>query len=173
MRLRKIWVISDTHFGHENIIRYCNRPFKNRHEMDAAIVSNWNEAVQDHDIVYHLGDVYFPGGNEPDYFWKLLKSLKGRKRLVLGNHDDLPNKALYAHFQKIVAWRHFGGEYNCILTHMPLHIESSVFPDEGKPFNVHGHIHNNKSPTNKHINVSVEQTNYYPVDLEELMSKHK
>ena len=80
---RNIWVISDTHFGHANILSYSDRPFSNVTEMDEYMVTAWNETVKDGDIVYHLGDVYFSSVGAQN-----LPKLKGRKRLVLGNHDD-------------------------------------------------------------------------------------
>ena len=55
----KYFVISDTHFGHENIIQYCNRPFKNVEEMDSALIKNWNETVSNKDVVIRLGDFAF------------------------------------------------------------------------------------------------------------------
>ena len=54
----KIYIISDTHFNHENIIKYCNRPFKDINEMNDAIIDNWNRIVKKDEIVYHLGDFF-------------------------------------------------------------------------------------------------------------------
>lgn len=138
---REIWVISDTHFGHENIIQYCRRPFANAEIMDENLVENWNSVVKENDIVYHLGDVYF-GVNGRD----ALPKLKGRKRLVLGNHDEGKDTILLKYFQKIMVWRMFP-EFGLLLTHVPVH-ESSLLrgptgnensPDKLK--NIHGHIH--------------------------------
>ena len=163
MTSRNIYVISDTHFGHGNIITYCNRPFSNPKEMDEFMIDNWNNTVNDNDIVYHLGDVYFGEGAK-----SLLPKLKGRKRLILGNHDDGKSKALQDNFQKITIWRMFP-EFGLLLTHVPVH-ESTLGenPKRPKMVNVHGHIHDKAAPSEKHINVSVEQINYTPINIEEL-----
>ena len=52
----QVWFTSDTHFGHENIIRYCGRPFRNAEEMNAELIRRWRETVPDDGIVFHLGD---------------------------------------------------------------------------------------------------------------------
>lgn len=169
---REIWVISDTHFGHRNIIEYCDRPFKDTMQMNMAIRDNWNSVVKDGDIVYHLGDVYM-GWNEPQTISSFLASLKGRKRLILGNHDDAKDKTLYDSFQKIIMWRMFP-DFGLLLTHVPVH-ESTLFrgatgneQDPPKLLNVHGHIHEKPAPSKDHRNVSVEQINYRPINIEEL-----
>jgi calcineurin-like phosphoesterase family protein len=169
-KIRDIWVVSDTHFGHDNIIKYCDRPFANATEMDEALIENWNSVVKDGDIVYHLGDVYFSEGH------KALPKLKGRKRLILGNHDDGKDQALQRHFQKIMVWRMFP-EFGLLLTHVPVH-ESALFRgptgnEENPPklLNVHGHIHEKPSPSADHRNVSVERTKYTPINIDELRVK--
>lgn len=52
----EVWFTSDTHFGHENIIRYCGRPFRNTEEMNAELIRRWRETVPEDGIVFHLGD---------------------------------------------------------------------------------------------------------------------
>lgn len=155
---RKIFVISDTHFNHGNIIKYCNRPFKSVDEMNDTMVKNWNSVVRDQDIVYHLGDVYM--GSKPEF----IRNLKGRKRLILGNHDNGKDQLLNNVFEKILMWRMFP-EYGLLLTHVPVH-ESSL--SIKCPRNVHGHIHDKKSPAKQYTCVCVEQTNYTPIDIEKL-----
>lgn len=163
MTSRNIYVISDTHFSHGNIIKYCNRPFSTIDEMNSTMIENWNKTVRDQDIVYHLGDVYFGEGAS-----SILPALKGRKRLILGNHDDGKSKVLQGAFQKISMWRMFP-EFGLLLTHVPVH-ESTLAenPKRPKMRNVHGHIHDKPSPSNQHYNVSVEQINYTPINIEEL-----
>jgi len=167
---RDIWVISDTHFNHSNIIEYCNRPFKSREHMDWEMVERWNSVVKPQDKVYHLGDVYI--GAPGEYISGLLSKLNGHKRLVLGNHDNGKDQILQRYFEKIDVWRMFP-EYGLLLTHVPVH-DSALYrgkTDHGEEktlLNVHGHIHNNPSPQGPYKCVCVEQINYTPVHIEEL-----
>ncbi len=166
-----IWVTSDTHFGHANIIRYCDRPFKDTDEMDQVMIDNWNSVVKPEDKIYHLGDVYM--GSQQNAA-TVLSKLNGKKRLVLGNHDDGRDKLLQAVFKKISVWRIFR-DYGLLLSHIPLH-ESNISGigkknngmQHAKLTNVHGHIHQNKSPEGPYRCVCVEQTNYTPVNIDEL-----
>lgn len=168
MKDRNIFVVSDTHFGHNNFLTFKDnsnnqiRPFASCEEMDDTMIQNWNKTVRDQDIVYHCGDVFFGQGHE--HLWKL----KGRLRLVVGNHDDLKDVRLHKRFEKIMMWRIFK-ELNCVLTHVPIH-ESNLYKVD---YNIHGHIHEKPSPTDRHINVCVEHHNYTPIALEELMEKRK
>lgn len=79
-----VFFTSDTHFGHTNIIRYCNRPFTSVEEMDDELVRRWNSVVARHDVVHHLGDFAF---SRPERVRSLVTRLNGRIRLVVGNHD--------------------------------------------------------------------------------------
>ena len=93
---------ADLHFGHASIIRYCRRPFASVDEMNAALVSNWNGAVRAADEVYIVGDMFFRCENVES----ILSKLKGRKHLVLGNHDsswigDLDLSAYFASVDRI------------------------------------------------------------------------
>lgn len=160
---RNIWVISDTHFGHENIIKYCDRPFKSVYQMNQTMIENWCRVVNPEDIVYHLGDVYM-GADGKDVH-EILRRLPGRKRLILGNHDDGKSAVIQNNFQKVVVWRMFR-EFGLLLSHVPVH-EGTLNPEKC-PRNVHGHIHNNVINDKRYVNVSVEQTNYTPVNIEDL-----
>lgn len=170
--MSEIWVISDTHFGHQNIIDYCNRPFKTAYLMNEVIRDNWNSVVKPQDKVYHLGDVYM-GWNQKESALQFLTSLNGKKRLILGNHDNGKDQTLQLAFQKIDVWRMWP-EFGLLMTHVPVH-ESALFRgktgNEEKPkqlLNIHGHIHENNSPSSNHRNVCVEHLNYRPINIEEL-----
>lgn len=60
----KVFFISDTHFYHGNIIRFCNRPFKSVEMMNETIISNWNNTVGQDGIVFHLGNFCLGGSVE-------------------------------------------------------------------------------------------------------------
>jgi calcineurin-like phosphoesterase family protein len=167
-----IFVISDTHFGHANILGFTDntgkrvRDFSDVTEMNECMIQRWNSVVTPSDKVYHLGDVFF--GSEKNAH-DVLSVLNGHKRLVVGNHDNLKNKVLHMHFEKISLWRMFP-DYGFLLTHVPVHpstLGESRFTGK-QMVNVHGHIHQNKSPEGPYKCVCVEQTNYYPIALEDL-----
>lgn len=169
---RKIWIISDTHFGHENIIQYCGRPFANADLMGECILDNWNSIVSDDDIIYHLGDVYL--GSTPS----LLFNLKGRKRLVLGNHDNGKDQVLSKVFEKVTSERKFP-EFKALLTHRPVHSSGLNQSEESKSgksrdwsyTNIHGHLHNNSSPEGDYVSACVEWHDYKPVEIEDLLTR--
>jgi len=170
--MAEIFVVSDTHFNHENILKSVGedkkpfRVFKDLDHMNETMIDNWNKVVSPQDKIYHLGDVYFGNQQKADL---ILSRLNGKKRLVVGNHDTIYGKGnvLQKHFQKIYMWRLFK-EFNMCLTHVPIH-ESSFRKVE---YNVHGHIHEKKSPTKQHICVCVEKTNYTPVNIEDVIKKY-
>jgi len=164
--MRNIWAIGCTHFNHANIIKYCDRPFDSTQEMDELMIDNWNSVVKDGDIVYHVGDVYFGVDGR-----KSLNRLKGRKRLLIGNHDNGKDEHLASNFQKVGLWRMFP-DFGLLLTHVPVHPSTlSENPNRGKMKNVHAHTHLNGEPdgdTENYKSVTVELNNYTPVNLEEL-----
>lgn len=156
------WFISDTHFFHDNIIKYCNRPFKDAQEMNEMLILNWNKVVKPKDKVYHLGDVACGYGGDDAKLGTLLRRLNGKKRLVVGNHDNLKSVALHKHFEKLEMWKGFEEGFTC--THVPYmlaHLRDGAY-------NVHGHVHNNSLNNPNYINVSVEVRNYTPVSMDEI-----
>lgn len=185
---KDIWVISDTHFNHANILKFTDNTgkiirgdkFSSTKEMDEFMVDRWNSVVKPGDKVYHLGDVMF---GDPEYFAKLWTKLNGSKRLIVGNHDHIKYLSSGGFFAKVQMWRMFP-EFGLLFTHVPIHPSNlRVFVAEGeytegdvgtvqKTFlNVHGHIHQNPSPEGPYRNMSVEAINYTPVNIEDLRIK--
>lgn len=82
-----VWFTSDLHFGHRNVLRFCDRPWDNEKEMDNGLIENWNNTVGDNDIVFILGDVFW--FNDSHSIKKVLSKLKGKNIYIIpGNHDD-------------------------------------------------------------------------------------
>jgi calcineurin-like phosphoesterase family protein len=166
--MRTIFVISDTHFGHENILGFKQadgsdvRTFNSVQDMDDHMVDNWNKVVGDSDIVYHLGDVYFGNGHS------VLPRLKGKKRLLVGNHDNPKSDHILKNFQKVMLWREFE-DFNCVMTHVPVH-ESALYK---RKYNLHGHVHTGSHrgliEDDRYINCCVEVNGYTPRAIEDIM----
>lgn len=152
--------ISDTHFGHKNIltfpvegkmdVRY--RPFGTVEEMNEALINNWNAIVSPNDIVYHLGDISFKKSLMED----ILPQLKGHKYLVLGNHDTHNFDFYKRFFNKIYALKEYD---NFVLTHIPIY-KYTISRWRG---NIHGHTHRIKIEDDFYYNVCVEQHDYKPI----------
>jgi calcineurin-like phosphoesterase family protein len=177
-----IWVTSDTHFSHANIIRFCSRPFTDVFDMDQKLIQAWNTWVKPEDHVYHLGDVTLIRGGkaQQDQLKGWVSQLNGHKRLILGNHDHFEAKAyLEAGFEKIRGTGRWLD--NCWLSHFPIH-ESSL---GGADACVHGHIHEQAPPkpvtlrigdkfkTIPYVNVCVERTAYRPLHWDEVKAQIK
>lgn len=80
--MQNIFVTADTHFDHANIIKYCDRPFANVHEMNEVLMNNWNAVVQSRDLVYIVGDFAWKARHR---YWAGM--LNGRKTFIRGSHD--------------------------------------------------------------------------------------
>lgn len=84
---QKIWFTSDLHFGHRNVIRFCDRPFIDEKDMGLKLIENWNEQVGENDIVFVLGDTFW--FNDSRSIKKVLDKLNGKTiYMIPGNHDD-------------------------------------------------------------------------------------
>ena len=170
---------SDHHFFHHKIIEMSERPFPYCNEspctkncvaeMNRFMIQQWNDNVEDDDIVYYLGDFSF---GDPSLWRPVLHKLRGQKILIRGNHDPTAKKCLEygwpaVHSQLVVTTV---SGHRVLLRHKPW-TEHSI--PLGVEFVIHGHIHNRPSPAGHiNINVSVERTNYKPVDINHLVDEH-
>ena len=176
------WWTSDHHFGHANIIKYCNRPFASADEMNKAMVDRWNDLVADGDEVWIVGDLVLGQltVNLSAHVWWL----KGRQILVPGNHDSCwqgHNKAK----RQITCYLDLGGISRIVDDPAPVviagqKVQISHFPyDPGEPdrpakfaqwrpkdvggWLLCGHTHNNWRQNGRQINVGVDAWNFAPV----------
>lgn len=133
---KSIFFISDTHFGHANMLNFLNydgtrtRPFNSIEEVDELMIQNWNEMVKKEDKIYHLGDVAFGQS-----FDKVMPRLNGIKVLIKGNHDRLQIGKYAKYFKDVRGTCHIDGNY--LLSHYPIHPDSKGRFVRG----LHGHIH--------------------------------
>lgn len=166
----KLWLISDTHFGHKNIIKFQQRP--ETHEE--IMLSEWVWRVREGDQILHLGDVFMGKQGNPKRWAAILSRMPGEKYLIKGNHDKATD-ALYelAGFTIIDPFVHFP----LLFSHKPATV-NSVFNSWMWETNIHGHIHGNVLgqnpadpeddciiPGKNYLNVSVEVTDFKPIAL--------
>jgi len=131
------YYISDLHIGHTNVIKYDGRPFKSLAQMSNEIIYRWNNTVSYNDNVYILGD----------FAWKdsvgieVLTQLKGRKFLILGNHDK-PTEEMKAYFEwiKDITIIEDNGT-KVILCHYPI---AHWYNQYRGAVHLYGHVHNSK-----------------------------
>lgn len=176
----KIWFTSDTHFGHENIIRFCNRPFGNVEEMNETLIQNWNMVVKPDDIVFHLGDFAFGGSA----IWNTtLDQLNGDIILIQGNHDRKNLRqgfvkkflGVYPQLQILVE------DQSIYLNHYPFLCYGGVYRSN-PVWQLFGHVHSGPYSTSKdterlvnlfptQYDVGVDNNYYYPVSFNEVKDK--
>lgn len=178
--MRKFY-IADTHFGHTNILRLCNRGFVDVEEMNKTMILNWNARVTNNDIVYIIGDFAFKFSEEK--IVNLLRILNGKKVLIVGNHDykNLNSKDFRNCFIEITPMKTIYDETvneKVILCHYPIVEWEGYFRGS---YLVYGHIHNNVTnkaykimkDIDKALNAGVDINNFMPVTLLELIENNK
>lgn len=138
--MAKNFYISDTHFGHYNVIRFDNRPFSSCEEMEDTIVANWNGVVEKDDTVYILGDFCWLDESE----WvRILDRLNGKKVLIKGNHDYKRLKQgskIASKFLGVYDYLEVSDNGNkVILSHYPLPFYRSNY--NPNMFHLYGHVH--------------------------------
>ena len=170
------WVVSDTHFGHDNIVGFCHRP----EDHEQVMIAEWRRAVPDDATVIHLGDLSYRGNAR---FKNLLApELTGaRKMLIAGNHDKQRfsfyrdcgfklTRPFSIRYPSAANWRLVS------FSHYPWDDGDEKRSMGERDLRLHGHIHNNGYSRDEfvpflrnHINLSLEQTKYTPVNLKLLL----
>ena len=173
-----IFFTADLHLGHANIIKHCDRPFSSVEEMDKHLISAWNSRVRPNDSVYILGDLIFRSAAGPDSY---LSKLRGKKHLILGNHDAswVKKTDMSAHFATVERYAEISdGQHRMTLCHYPLMSWNRM--SKGS-YMIHGHIHNSRDafyfPLIRQmpnlLNASVEVNGYRPVKMNELIDNNE
>jgi calcineurin-like phosphoesterase family protein len=160
-----VFFTSDTHFGHENIIRTCGRPFATVAEMDEALVARWNERVRPGDMVYHLGDFCYRSSRGADNY---LRRLNGEIHLVAGNHDGetLSHHAQLFASVSVIREVHAGGR-RIVLCHYPMR---EWHGSRRKAWHLFGHVHGrlNHQPHGYSLDVGADSHDFRPWGLDEI-----
>ena len=167
----KRFIISDLHFGHANVIKYCNRPFIDAEDMDKKLIENWNSVVSKDDIVYVLGD--FTLSRRMDVIKHYVQALNGFKVLVMGNHDTRkPKDYIEAGFTQATR-KPIMIEPGVIFMHEPFADDRFIADNYIYFF---GHVHDKKCMMDNHSNcfcVCADRINFYPVDFDSLLKNIK
>lgn len=169
----RIWFTSDQHFGHSNIIKFCNRPFASVEEMDAALIANWNKVVKPSDTVFHLGDLTL---GDQAMAHSYLTQLNGNLHILSNpwHHDKrwinnypgmyTKNGEIEILPPMVVAEMKWGeGHPHAItLCHYPL---AEWDRNHFSSWCLHGHSHGKHKGEGYIFDVGVDNTNYYPINL--------
>lgn len=171
---KRIWFTADHHFGHANIIKYCERPFASVEEMNSEMISRWNEVVRLDDIVYHLGDFTLETS-----ILKYAVNLNGYIKIIPGGHDHrwlkkemnigcgietLPQLYLI----EIDAYSDYSAEFPLLL--VLCHYAMRVW-DRSHYGSLHlfGHSHGRLENTERSMDVGVDSHDFYPISLEQIL----
>lgn len=182
-----VFVTSDQHIRHLNIIKYASRPFEFSKEgiqkCQDLIINNHNSMINKDDIVMHLGDLGFGKSLKESHITDFISQLNGRKVLFRGNHDKFSDEFYLSLFEEILEFKHIN---NTIFTHYQCLERQYTSKNELKiikyikkhniKYIIHGHIHNrdpNKNTTDMihRTNVSVDFTpnNFFPLKISSIL----
>lgn len=190
--LNNIFVTADHHFGHENIIRFCERPFKSVEEMDRTLIDNWNEVIKPGNTVYHLGDFTLGGFSEAR---KYFRQLNGDIRVLANrwHHDKrwLPVQLPDSEMFRILSMSDSAStEYHAPITILPPLVILEVDIKDTHPLAITlchyplavwdrqhygawalgGYTHAPYETSEFILNIGVDCTNYYPISLGDVVT---
>lgn len=132
------YFISDTHFGHKNVMSFDNRPFNSVEENDKTLIENWNSVVSEFDDIWFLGDLSWHNATKT---LKILRQLNGVKHWIVGNHDYklLRNRDIKAEFIEITHYKEIDVDgYRVVLCHYPIVSYNGRY---NHAIHLYGHVH--------------------------------
>lgn len=170
-----IFFTADTHFGHKNIIKYCDRPYKSTGIMDVQIVANWNSVVRPEDTVYHLGDV---GLCSPEHLKPILDTLAGNIFLIKGNHEKAALSPLCRDrfieikdmhtLKNVVVDTETQTTADIVLCHYAMSVWDK---SHHGAWHLFGHSHGTHNGVGLSLDIGVDCHRFYPVSPEQLAVK--
>lgn len=144
----KIFLTSDLHLFHTNIIIYCGRKFEYSSEgcaeMTEYLLKKF-DSLPDDCLIWNFGDVYLNARIEQSKIMNAVMRMKKNRRmcLILGNHDFRNNKKPFKRYTEFFEYLGFDKVYkgpllfrNYILSHEPVYLDS-----KSDYINIHGHTH--------------------------------
>ncbi len=160
-----IWFTADTQFGHCNILKYCNRPFKDHDHMNESMIERFNEVLRPGDVLYHLGDV-----KHSQMTWdNTLGRLNTKEiHLILGNHDKT-KEAKQWRFRSINDLKSLtvAGQ-NIKMAHYAMRTWASK---RYGGMQLYGHSHGQLPGLGRQMDVGVDTNNFYPYHVDEIIKR--
>lgn len=191
---KNIFITSDWHVGHANVLVFDKRPFKDLDHMHRVLINNYNARVKESDVCYFLGDM---GMGKKEVLRKVIRELNGTKVLILGNHDGNTYSMYDQGFDVVLNNATFYmGEKRISMSHCPLPGIQREAPERGLKegehwhgerknqrftcrdltvdYHLHGHVHKPRDAedrfTDRQYDVGVPANNFCPVSLSEIES---
>lgn len=167
--------IADTHFCHEGVIKFNQRPFADVAQMNQALIENWNAVVKSpKDEVYILGDFLYRGTAQQAN--QILRQLRGKKYLIRGNHESYLqdpefDTSQYSWVKDYATIKYHKIKF--ILFHYPILEWDKYFQNA---IQLYGHVHDTRldyfSETlgPRAINVGADLINYRPISIDQVLA---
>ena len=176
--MNKIYVTSDTHFGHDRQFIYEPRGFKNIQEHDETIINNWNKVIDNDDMVYLLGDVML---NDNEHGIDCLNRLNGKIHITLGNYCTDTRRKFYEEAHNVLSVQYatvikYKG-YHFYLSHYPT-MTGNLEKESLKQCmcNLFGHTHSKDKFYNDipfMYNVAMDAHDCIPVNIDNIIEDMK
>lgn len=168
-----IWFTSDLHFCHENILKYCDRPFADIEEMNNCLLSNINEYVKEDDELYILGDFAFLRHNTLEKGLELFNRIQCKNKILIkGNHDEKIVKQLPWKDLLLLKELHLDNYSPVVMCHHPItNLAKDYHGKYQRYIHLHGHLHSKQPVQTKGkiiFDIGVDAWNYRPVCLNEI-----
>jgi calcineurin-like phosphoesterase family protein len=146
---------ADEHYGHKNIIQYCNRPFESVKEMDEVLIANHNSIVNSGDVVVHAGDFTLKNKEGASEY---IRQLNGSHIFLKGSHDRWESN-LRDIWEKTIEGHHI------VICHYAMRVWARSHYGS---WHLYGHSHGKLAPIGKQWDIGVDNNDYYPVSMEKL-----